>query len=70
MINFQFDPEETVEWIGVDSLSLRIAVRRIMALPKERRRLVALYRGAGKEPAFFGASHIEWLAALPEFEAN
>jgi len=67
MINFEFDPEETVEWAGVGVLTLRMAVRRIMALSLENRRLVVLYRTPGKAPAFFGLGHIEQLAALPEF---
>lgn len=67
MINFEFDPEETVEWAGVGALTLRMAVRRVMALPLENRRLVVLYRNAGKAPAFFDLRHIEQLAALPEF---
>ncbi len=61
MIDFEFDPEETVEWAGVGDLTLRTAVRRIMALSPENRRLIALYRNAGKEPAFFGLGHIERL---------
>jgi hypothetical protein len=70
MIDFEFDPEETVEWAGVGDLTLRTAVRRIMALSPENRRLIALYRNAGKEPAFFGLGHIERLAALPEFKGT
>ena len=50
MIDFEFDPEETVEWAGVGDLTLRTAVRR--ALSPGNRRLIALYRNAGKEPAF------------------
>jgi hypothetical protein len=68
MINFEFDPEEIVEWNGVGRLSLRTAVRRVMALASGERRLVALYRAPGKQPGFFGLIHVEQLAALPEFE--
>jgi len=49
MIDFEFDPEETVEWAGVGALTLRTAVRRIMALSLENRRLVCLYRNAGNQ---------------------
>jgi hypothetical protein len=67
VIDFKFDPEEIVECNGVGYLTLRTGVRRAMALPSQQRQLVVLYRGAGKEPAFFSLVHIEQLAALPEF---
>jgi hypothetical protein len=43
MIDFEFDPEETVEWAGVGDLTLRTAVRRIMALSPEN--CVAQWQG-------------------------
>jgi len=67
MIDFEFDLHETVEWAGVGTLALRTAVRRVMALSPGSRRLICLYRNAGKEPAFLSVRHIEQLAGLPEF---
>jgi hypothetical protein len=59
LTDFEFDREETVEWVGVGRLPLRTAVRRVMAAPPANRRLITLYRDAGKEPAFFALIQIE-----------
>jgi hypothetical protein len=68
MVNFQFDPNEIVQWPGVGPLELRTAVRRAMDLPPERRFLVQLYRDRGKEPSLLDHVHIEELAKLSEFK--
>jgi hypothetical protein len=70
MKNFKYDPEETVRWEGVGDLTLRTAVKRIMASPPENRVLVRMYRDAGKDPPSLMQEEVEWLAEQPEFKAG
>ena len=70
MIDFEFDPEEDVNRAGVGHMSLRQAVREIMATPAEERGFVMLYRESGKEPSCLEAEQIEELAALPQFQGH
>ena len=68
MIDFEFDPEEDVNRAGAGHMSLRQAVREIMATPADERGFVMLYRESGKEPSCLEAEQIEELAALPHFK--
>jgi hypothetical protein len=56
------DPEEIVRLPGRGDMTLRSAVREVMARPAPQRRLVNLYRAYAKEPPILDISHIEQLA--------
>lgn len=63
MVEFDYDPDEIVRYADQD-MSLRQAMRRWMALPRERQPLACFFRDQGKEPALFDLAHIEKLATL------
>jgi hypothetical protein len=66
MINFDFDPEEIVRY-GNQDMSLRQAIKRWKALPRERQVLADFFREVGKQPSLFSLQHIEKLAEPPKF---
>ena len=68
MTEFDHDPEEIVR-LGAHDLTLRTAVRRVMAL-SPRPQLVDIFRELGKEPPVLGWDEIEWLASLPDYAAS
>jgi hypothetical protein len=59
-INFDYDLEEIVQMVGVGSVSLKSALKR---MPDHIGARSILYQDVGKNPSFFDASKIEALLA-------
>jgi len=67
MVDFDFEPEEIVRYDNQD-MSLRQAIDRWRALPRERQLLADFFRERGKEPPLFQLRHIFELAEHPKFK--
>jgi hypothetical protein len=67
MVDFGFDPDELVTWLGFGDMTLREAVIEFCALSPQKRVGVILYRDRGKEPPQIRCKDLEELAQLPEF---
>jgi hypothetical protein len=68
MVDFGFDPDELVTWLGFGDMTLREAVIEFRERSPQKRAGVILHRERGKEPASFDAKDLEELAQLPEFQ--
>ena len=66
VVDFDFDPEEIV--YGNQDMSLRQAIDRWKALPRDRQLSADFFREVGKEPPLFGLEHIEKLAEHHKFK--
>jgi hypothetical protein len=68
MVDFGFDPDELVTWLGFGDMTLREALIEFRALPPQERAYVTLWRDRGKEPVAFDAYDLIRLAQLPGFQ--
>ena len=64
------DPDEIVMFHGRGNITLRSAVREVMAKTPTERQMITLLRDEGKKPSVMDISHVEKLAKLPEYQTQ